>query len=295
MVDSAVEYARTHKGESLRQLEEFLRIPSVSAQPEHAKDIERAAQWVADAMRAAGLENVQVLPTGGNPVVYSEWLKKPGAPTVLVYGHYDVQPAEPLELWHSPPWEPTIRDGKLFARGATDDKGQMFCHIKGVEAHLRTTNELPVNVKFLIEGEEEVGSKNLDRFIETHRELLKSDVVLISDSSMWDEEHPSIVYSLRGLDYFYVDAKTASSDLHSGTFGGAAPNAVEWLVKLIAAAKDPVTGRVLIPGFYDDVAVSPKERKALARLPFSEKAYRKELGLSKLFVEKGWTAVEANS
>ncbi|HVL48814.1 MAG TPA: dipeptidase [Candidatus Thermoplasmatota archaeon] len=295
-----VAHARARRETSLAELFELLRIPSVSAQPERAKDMERAATWVADAMRRAGLENVEVVPTGardarGHPWIYGDWLHAEGAPTVLVYGHYDVQPAEPLELWHSPAFEPTVRDGKVYARGATDDKGQMFTHIKGVEAHLAANGRLPVNVKFMIEGEEEVGSRNLEQAVRDHAKRLAADVVLISDSSMWDEKHPSIVYSLRGLAYFYVTARGAAGDLHSGTFGGAVPNAVEWLAKLLAAAKDPKTGRVLIPGFYEGAEVDADERKALAKLPFNEAKYRRSLGLGKLFVEKGWTPIEATT
>ncbi len=300
-MDEVVAFARENREKALAELKDLLRIPSVSAKPEHAEDMRRGAAWVADAMRVAGIENVAVLPTGsaadpGHPVVYGDWLRAgAGKPTVLVYGHYDVQPGEPFELWSSPPFEPTERDGKLFARGATDDKGQMFCHVKAVEAWMRSTGGLPVNVKFLIEGEEEVGSKHLEDFIGANRERLAADCVLISDSAMWDEEHPSIVYSLRGLCYFYVDAKGAKSDLHSGTYGGAAPNAVEWLAKLLASAKDERTGKVLIPGFYEGADVARAERKALARLPFSEKAYKKELGVRALFGEKGWTPMEATT
>ncbi len=293
--ESVLAYIRQYREEHLEQLKELLRIPSVSAKLESKPDVERAAKWVGDAISKAGLENVAVMPTGGHPVIYGDWLHAKGAKTILVYGHYDVQPPEPLELWESPPFSPTIRDGKLYARGATDDKGQMFCHIKAVQAHLQTRKRLPVNVKFLVEGEEEVGSENLDRFIEEHKSMLRADVVLISDSAMWDKQHPSIVYSLRGLAYFQVDARGARSDLHSGSFGGAAPNAVEWLAKLLASVKDPRTGRVLMRGFYDDVTLTKPERRALGKLPFNEREYKKGLGLRSLYVEKGFSVVEATT
>ncbi len=293
-MESVLPYIRQHREEHLEQLKELLRIPSVSTKPESKPDVERAAKWVADSLSKAGLENVALMSTGGHPVIYGDWLHAKGSKTILVYGHYDVQPPEPLELWDSPPFFPTVRDGKLYARGATDDKGQMFCHIKAVQAHLQA-KRLPVNVKFLIEGEEEVGSENLDRFIEEHKSMLRADVVLISDSAMWDEQHPSIVYSLRGLAYFQVDARGARSDLHSGSFGGAAPNAVEWLAKLVASAKDPQTGRVLIRGFYDDVKLTKPERRALGKLPFNEREYKKSLGLRWLYVERGFSVVEATT
>jgi acetylornithine deacetylase/succinyl-diaminopimelate desuccinylase-like protein len=301
VIEDVVRYVRENRENALEELKEFLRIPSVSTKPENRGDVRRAAEWVADALNAAGLENVSVLPTGtgedpGHPVVVADWLHAGrDAPTVLVYGHYDVQPGEPLDLWESPPFEPTVRDGKLYARGATDDKGQMYCHVKSVAAHLAVTGELPVNVKFLIEGEEEMGSPHLHAFVKDQRQRLKADAVIVSDTAMWDEDHPSIVYSLRGLNYFYVTARTAESDLHSGTFGGAAPNAVEWLAKLIAAVKHPRTGKVTFPGFYEDVKVSRKERDALGKLPFNETAYKREVGVDGLFTEKGWTPLEATS
>ncbi|HWG90670.1 MAG TPA: dipeptidase [Candidatus Thermoplasmatota archaeon] len=286
------EYLDANRGKHLEELKELLRIPSVSAQPKHAEDMTRGANWVAEALRRAGMARVEVMPTGGHPLVYAEWLNAPGKPTVLVYGHYDVQPPEPLELWTSPPFEPTERGGKLYARGATDDKGQIFAHIKGVEALMATEGALPVNVKFLIEGEEEVGSENLERFVRMHREMLRADVVAISDTAMWDEKTPAITYSLRGLVYYQVDVKGAKGDQHSGTFGGAIKNPIEALVELLDGMKDNKTGKITIPGFYDDVDVSSAERKALAKLPHSDRQYAKELGVKTLWGEQGWSTVE---
>jgi len=291
--DPVMAYAKAHEERHLAELFDLLRIPSVSAQPaKHGKDIERAAEFLADAMRDAGLENVRLVPTGGNPIVYGDWLHAPGAPTILCYGHYDVQPPEPLELWDSPPFEPTIRDGKIYARGATDDKGQMFTHIKAVQGVLATAGALPVNVKFLIEGEEEVGSENLERFIRANLDLLACDVVAISDSSMFDERHPAITYSLRGLVYYQIDVQGPKRDLHSGTFGGGIKNPIEALVEILDGMKDNKTGKITIPGFYDDVDITPAERKALAKLPFKERAYAKELGVPMVWGEKGWTTLE---
>ncbi|HEX2021347.1 MAG TPA: dipeptidase [Candidatus Thermoplasmatota archaeon] len=291
-----VEHARANQERHLSELFEFLRIPSVSAQPsKHQKDVERAAQFVADAMRGAGLENVELIPTPGNPLVYGDWLHAPGAPTVLVYGHYDVQPPEPLDLWDSPPFEPTVRDGKIYARGATDDKGQMYAHVKGVEAHLRTTGKLPVNVKFLIEGEEEVGSKNLHPAIERERARLGCDVVLVSDTAMKAMGQPAITYSLRGLIYFQVDVVGPKSDLHSGTWGGSLANPNEALVQALAKMKDAKTGKVKIPGFYDGIKVDRKEREAIKKSGYPDSYYKKEMALKALWGEKGWSAAERTS
>ena len=294
--DAVVAYARANRERHLNELFEFLRIPSVSAQPaKHGKDVERAAEFVADACREAGLENVELIQTPGNPIVYADWLHAPDAPTVLVYGHYDVQPAEPFDLWTSPPFEPTIRDGKLFARGATDDKGQMYAHVKSVEAHLKTMGRLPVNVKFLIEGEEEVGSKNLTPAILAHKERLGCDVVLVSDTAMKSEKEPAITYSLRGLIYFQVDVTGPNSDLHSGTWGGALANPNEALVQALAKMKDPKTGKVKIPGFYHGIKVTKADREAVAKSGFPDSHYKKSLGMKAVWGEKGWSAAERTS
>ncbi|HUR69569.1 MAG TPA: dipeptidase [Candidatus Thermoplasmatota archaeon] len=294
--DAALAYAKANEKRNLDQLFELLRIPSVSAQPaKHGKDIERAANFIAASLREAGVENVKLIQTPGNPLVYGEWLHAPGAPTVLCYGHYDVQPPEPLELWQSPPFEPTVRDGKIFARGSTDDKGQMYTHVKAVEAHLKGGGALPVNVKFLIEGEEEVGSKNLDAAIERMRKELACDVVLVSDTAMKSMEQPAITYSLRGLIYFQVDITGPNSDLHSGTYGGSLANPAETLVQMLAKMKDAKTGKVQIPGFYKGVNVTRSERSAIAKSGFKDAEYKKTLGLKALWGEKGFSAAERTS
>jgi acetylornithine deacetylase/succinyl-diaminopimelate desuccinylase-like protein len=294
--DAALAYAKAHEKRNLDQLFELLRIPSVSAQPaKHGKDIERAAEFIASAMREAGLENVTLVPTPGNPLVYADWLHAPGAPTVLCYGHYDVQPPEPVELWTSPPFEPTVRDGKIYARGATDDKGQMYTHIKAVEAHLKGGQALPVNVKFLIEGEEEVGSKNLDDAIERMKSVLSCDVVLVSDTAMKGMDAPAITYSLRGLIYFQVDVTGPNSDLHSGTYGGSLANPAEALVQMLAKMKDVKTGKVLIPGFYSGIKLTKDERAAVAKSGFKDAEYKKQLGIKALWGEKGFSAAERTS
>ncbi|MEA3199725.1 MAG: hypothetical protein QOE90_1153 [Thermoplasmata archaeon] len=295
--DAVVSYVRANEQRNLQQLVDLLRIPSVSAQPaKHGKDVERCAHFVADALREAGMENVQLVPTPGNPIVYADWLHAgAGAPTVLVYGHYDVQPPEPLDLWTSPPFEPTVRDGKLFARGATDDKGQMYAHVKAVEAHLKTGGKLPVNVKFFIEGEEEVGSKNLDPAIEKWREKLACDVVLVSDTAMKGEGQPAITYSLRGLIYFQVDIIGPKSDLHSGTWGGSLANPNEALVQALAKMKDAKTGKVKIPGFYDGIKITKDDRAAVKKSGYADSYYKKEMAIKALWGEKGWSAAERTS
>jgi acetylornithine deacetylase/succinyl-diaminopimelate desuccinylase-like protein len=235
---------------------------------------------------------VRVADTPGHPIVYGEWTDAPGMPTVLIYGHYDVQPVDPLDQWTSPPFEATVRDNELFARGAADDKGQLFAHLKAIEAHLRQTGTLPVNVKILLEGEEEVGSPNLDPFIRQNRDLLSADVVVISDTPMIERGVPSICYGLRGLSYFQIDLRGSKSDLHSGSFGGAVANPAFVLAQVLAQMKDR-SGHVKIPGFYDDVlAVTDEERAEIRRLPFNETQYRLDLGAPRLFGESGFTTLE---
>ena len=219
-LNNIVDYINVHRDRYVDELKQFLAIPSVSALPEHSGDVRRAAEWTADALRTAGMQNVRLMDTPGNPIVYGEWLNAPGKPTILFYGHYDVQPVDPVNLWTTPPFEPTVRDGDLFARGAADDKGQVFMHIKAIEAYRKQTANLPVNIKFFIEGEEEVGSVHLDDFVRDHKTDLSADVVVISDTSMFDRGVPSITYSLRGLAYFQIDVRGTKSDLHSGVFGG---------------------------------------------------------------------------
>jgi acetylornithine deacetylase/succinyl-diaminopimelate desuccinylase-like protein len=254
--------------------------------------MQRAAEWLLEQMRGMGLEHVEIFPTGGHPVVYADWLHAPGKPTVLIYGHYDVQPAEPLELWTTGAFDPTVRNGELYARGAVDDKGQVFMHLKALEAHFKTAGRLPVNVRLLIEGEEEIGSPNLDAFIAKHKDMLRADVVVISDTAMIGKDAPGITVGLRGLVYFQIDVEAAKSDLHSGGFGGSVENPAMALAQLLAKLKDR-NGRITVPGFYDDVRKLPAdERRALARLPFSEKKFQKDLGVPALFGEKGFTTLE---
>jgi acetylornithine deacetylase/succinyl-diaminopimelate desuccinylase-like protein len=273
------------------ELFQFLRIPSVSARSEHNADTARAADWFADSLRKVGLQ-ATVHPTAGHPVVVGEWRGAPGAPTVLVYGHYDVQPPEPLELWHSPPFEPTTREGKIFARGSVDDKGQLFLHAKALEAHLTVRGSLPLNVIVLAEGEEEIGSPNLTPFVEGHAELLHANAVVISDSSMFAPGLPSILSSLRGLAYFQIDVQGPTTDLHSGSYGGAVTNPATALARIIATFHDD-RGHVAIPGFYDRVRDwTPEERAQVRALPFDEETFRHETGAPALNGEHGFTTLE---
>lgn len=271
----------------VRELMELLRIPSVSALTEHKPDVRRCAHWLAEHMRSIGLENVAVMETHGNPVVYGDWLHAPGAPTALVYGHYDVQPVDPLDEWERPPFEPAVHDGTLFARGANDDKGQLFMHLKVVEGYLRDGGTLPLNLKFLIEGEEEVGSENLDGFIEGSLELLAADVAVISDTAMFARGVPSITYGLRGIAYLQVDVTGPEVDLHSGTFGGAVANPALVLCELLASLKDS-EDRVTIPSFYDRVrALRDDERQAWGRLEWDEQKFKDEAALPENLALRG--------
>src|SRR6187401_2658745 len=291
-MNNIVDFINVHRDRYVDELKQFLAIPSISALPEHAGDVRRAAEWTADALRAAGMENVRLMDTPGNPIVYGEWLNAPGKPTILFYGHYDVQPVDPLNLWTSPPFEATVRDGELYARGAVDDKGQVFMHIKAIEAFMKQAGSLPVNIKFFIEGEEEVGSVHLDDFVRDHKQDLSADVVVVSDTPMFDRGVPSITYGLRGLSYFQIDLRGTKSDLHSGAFGGAVANPAIVLSQILAQMKDR-GGRIKIPGFYDDVRpLSDEERKAWESLPFNERKYKKDLGAPKLFGESGYTTLE---
>ena len=287
-----LDYIESHRNENLSELKEFLRIPSVSTKSEHKPDIERAAQWVADRLRDAGFPVVEIIPTKMHPLVYAESLQAPGKPTVLFYGHYDVQPAEPLNLWTSPAFEPAERGGNLFGRGTADDKGQVHIHLKALAALKNAEGKLPVNLKVIIEGEEEVGSVNLWDFVSTHRDRLKADALVVSDTSMLARGVPSITYGLRGLNYYQIEIAAAAQDLHSGVFGGAVPNPITILAEMIAGLHDK-NFRVTVPGFYGDVAtVSAKERKALNSLPWKESEFRKTVGAPALCGEKGFTTVE---
>ncbi len=289
---NVIDFVHSHRDRYISELKEFLAIPSISALPDRAADVARCAEWTADEMRRIGLEGVEAIATPGHPVVYGEWCHATGAPTVLFYGHYDVQPVDPVDLWESPPFEATVREGELYARGAADDKGQVFMHFKAIEAHLKTTGRLPVNIKVVIEGEEEIGSVNLDRFVRDHRSRLAADVIVISDSAMFDRGVPSICYGLRGLVYYQIDLRGTTSDLHSGIFGGAVANPAMVLAQVLAQMKDR-GGRIRIPGFYDRVRpLSDEERAAWAALPFNEKKYRKDLGAPRLAGESGYSVLE---
>jgi acetylornithine deacetylase/succinyl-diaminopimelate desuccinylase-like protein/glyoxylase-like metal-dependent hydrolase (beta-lactamase superfamily II) len=291
-MDNVIDFINVNRDRYLDELKALLAIPSISALPAHASDVKRCADWCAGEMRRIGLQNVRLIETPGYPVVYGDWLGAPGAPTILFYGHYDVQPVDPLELWESPPFEATIRDGEIYARGSADDKGQVFMHFKAVEAHLTQNGRLPVNIKFILEGEEEVGSANLDDFVRAHRADLAADVVVISDSPMFARGVPSICYGLRGLVYFQIDLRGSSTDLHSGSFGGAVANPAFVLAQMIAQMKDR-GGRIRVPGFYDDVVpLKDEERQAWASLPFNEKKYRKDFGIPKVFGETDYTTLE---
>ena len=290
---SVTDYLQQNREKSLAELNEWLSVPSVSAKSEHKADTARAAEWLAERMREAGLTTVEVIPTAGHPVVLGEWRGAPaGAPTLLLYGHYDVQPAEPLDEWHTPPFEPTVRDGKLFARGSVDDKGQVYLHLKAVQAHLAGGGSLPVNVVFLVEGEEEVGSPNLGTFLRANRERLACDAIMISDTTMFAPGLPSITNGLRGLAYMEVRVQGPSTDLHSGAYGGAVVNPANALARIISRLHDD-QGRVTIPGFYDRVRdLTDEERKGIAGLPFEEEGLRKEVGSPKLGGEAGYGPLE---
>jgi acetylornithine deacetylase/succinyl-diaminopimelate desuccinylase-like protein len=285
-------YAEANKERYLAELRELLAIPSISTSKEHVGELRRCADWVAGHLRDVGMENVRIMPTPGHPVVYADWLHAPGKPTVLLYGHYDVQPPDPVELWTTPPFEATIRNGNIYARGSADDKGQIFIHMKAIEAYLRNVGSLPINLKILFEGEEEIGSEHLDSFVRQNKEMLKSDLVLISDSSMFAKGVPSICYGLRGLAYMQVDLVGPNKDLHSGSFGGTVHNPIQALSEIIASLHDR-NGRVTIPGFYDDVrALSARERAAFKKLPWSDAKYAKGLGVKQLYGEKGFSTLE---
>src|ERR1700690_593337 len=286
------EYIDSKREEHLNELFEFLRIPSVSAQTEHKQAIEHAAKWVADRLRAVGLENVEIVPTKMHPLVYGESLKAPGKPTVLFYGHYDVQPAEPLDLWTSPAFEPTVRGGNLYGRGTADDKGQVHIHIRALDAILKTAGKLPINLKVMIEGEEEVGSVSLWEFVNKNKTRLKADALVVSDTGMLARGVPSITYGLRGLNYYQIEITGPAQDLHSGIFGGAVPNPITILCELFAKLHDK-NMRVAIPGFYDDIAkLSSAERKALNSLPWKASEFKKTVGPPGLSGEKGCSIVE---
>ncbi|WP_080904532.1 dipeptidase [Parabacteroides sp. Marseille-P3160] len=291
---SVKEYIQAHQGRFLEELFSLIRIPSVSAKQEHKPDMQACADRWVEILLSSGVDRAVCMPTVGNPVVYGERHYSPDAKTVLVYGHYDVMPPEPLELWKSDPFEPVVRDGRIWARGADDDKGQSMMQVKGFETAIRE-NLLHCNVKFLLEGEEEIGSTSLEAFCESNKDLLKADLILVSDTSMVSADTPSLTTGLRGLAYWEVEVTGPNRDLHSGHFGGAVANPINVLCKLMADLTD-ADGRITIPGFYEDVEeLSPAEREMIARIPFDEAKYKQSIGVDALFGEKGYSTLERNS
>lgn len=293
MPNAIENYVRSHEERLLEELKTFLRIPSISTLPEHKPDVERAAQFTADALKNAGMEGVEILPTAGHPLVYGEWLHAAGKPTVLLYGHYDVQPPDPLELWETAPFEPAVRNGNIYARGAADDKGQFYMHIKAVEALRELHGTLPVNIKFLIEGEEEIGGASISKFVPQNRSKLTADVALVSDTALYAEGVPTLCIGLRGLVYTELEATGPMRDLHSGLYGGVSPNPVFALIELLSKAKNS-SGRIEVPGFYDDVTPpAAAELESWSTLPFSETdLLGKEIGATSLTGEREFTALE---
>lgn len=276
----------------LDSLQEFLRIPSISALPEHIPDAQRAAEWLADALRSAGVEHVAVEPTSGHPVVYGDWLHAEGAPTLIVYGHYDVQPVDPLDEWTSPPFEPIIEGDRLLARGAADDKGQIHAHVVAATALLATRGRFPINVKYVFEGDEESSAAPLEGWLTANQARLEADAAIISDTGFFDGNIPAITVGLRGLMYAQIDVTLGAVDLHSGSYGGAVHNPAMALAQIVATLKGP-DGRIRVPGFYDDVVeLTERERAAMAELPFDEEAYRSAVGVSALVGEAGYTTLE---
>lgn len=285
-------YFAEHREEHLNELMEFLRIPSISSLSEHKGDIQNAAQWLSNAFEKLNLENISITQTAGHPVVYADWLHAEGKPTILFYGHYDVQPVDPLNLWESEPFDPTIRDNKLFARGASDDKGQVFMHLKMIEALFATTGTLPVNVKFIYEGEEEIGSPNLPAFVEEHKEKLAADLILISDTGLYGPGKPAVCYGLRGLTGIQIDIRGSKGDLHSGLYGGGVQNAIHALAEILASFRDE-HGTIQVEGFYDKVLpLTEEEREAYRALGFDEESVKDEVGVKELFGEAGYSYLE---
>jgi len=285
-------YLIQHRERFLKELMEFLRFPSISALPAHMADVQRAAQWLEARLKAAGIEGVRIMETGGHPVVYGDWLHALGKPTLLIYGHFDTQPVDPLNLWDHPPFEPIIKDDRIYARGATDDKGNLFIPLIVVEAMLKTSGRLPVNLKFLFEGQEEIGSPQLPDFIATHKDHLSCDMVLSSDGGQWDEDRPALVLGTRGLATVFIDVQGPDHDLHSGTYGGTIVNPIHALVQILDSMRDP-DGRIKVDGFYDDVRLlSAEERAQMSQVPFVEAEYLRETGSNSLFGEPGFTTYE---
>lgn len=291
--NAAIQYARNNTERFHLELEELLRIPSLSGDPAHAEDVQRAAQWLADHLKGLGLQNAMVMPNKGHPVVYADWLEAgPDKPTVLVYGHYDVVPAAVEDGWDTPPFEPVVKDGKIYARGATDDKGQLFIHVKAIESYLAANGTAPVNLKFLLEGEEEIASPNLTPFLKEHLELLRADVCLISDSSMRVIEEPAITHSLRGMAYIEIELEGPKEDLHSGFWGGATHNPALALVEILGKLYNP-DHTIAVPGFYDDVVpLTPEERQMIAKNPLTEEQFKQATGVPAMWGEEDYSIRE---
>ena len=285
-------YLDQHKAQYQSEYFDLLRIPSISALPENASEVQRAAEWVARRLRTAGVENVEVLATGGHPVVYGDWLHAPGKPTILLYGHFDVQPVDPLDLWITPPFEPTLRDGRVYARGASDMKGNLICTVAGVEALLQTKGRLPVNVKYFLEGQEEIGSPQIPAFLAAQRERFACDAAISADGGQFAENQPEIPLAGRGLAGVQLDLRGASSDLHSGLYGGTVQNPIHALVELLGSLRG-ADGHILVEGFYDDVLpISAEDRALIAAIPFEEATYKQGIGVSELFGEAGYSPLE---
>ena len=278
--------------ERLEEFKAFLRIPTIGVLPEHDDDVRAGAEWIAERMREIGLEHVEVSPTGGHPVVYADWLHAEGAPTVVVYAHYDVQPTDPLELWVRPPFEPRVENGRIYGRGVADDKGQVHLHLWAAKAWMKSDGRLPLNIRYVIEGEEEAGSPNFEAWLKANTERLGGDIVVVTDTGFYEGNHPALTVSLRGNTYFQLDVTGPSQDLHSGGFGGMVQNPANALVRILASLRDG-EGRVMVPGFYDEAPVlSEAEREEFARLPFDEAAFAGEIGVSQLFGEPGYSPLE---
>ncbi len=291
-MEKAVDYIRQNFTGYVEEMKEYLRIPSISALPENKADVDKCADFLVAKLKSAGLKNAEKIPTEGHPLVYAEWMEAKGKPTILIYGHYDVQPVDPLDQWTNPPFDPVVKDNVIYARGTSDDKGQNFIHIKSVEALLKTYGTLPVNVKFILEGEEEVGSENLTKFLSKNKKMLECNAVLISDTSLYDEGIPTITYGLRGLLYTEIEITGPNRDLHSGSMGGAFANPIIELANLIAKLKDK-KGKITIPNFYQDVIpLTRKERANFDRLKFNDKKFAKEYGVKELKGEDGFSTLE---
>ncbi len=291
-IEAVEAYLEQTKDERLEDFIEFLEIETIGSLPQHAAEMARGAEWIAQKMRDIGLENVEVSPTGGNPVVYADWLHAEGAPTVVVYAHYDVQPVDPLELWVRPPFEPRVEDGRIYARGAADDKGQVHLHLWAARAWMQTEGRLPVNIRYVFEGEEEEGSPNFEAWLRANTERLGGDLVVVTDTGFYEGNHPALTVSLRGNTYFQIDVTGPSQDLHSGGFGGMVQNPANALIRIMASLRD-AEGRVTVPGFYDEAPVlSDEERAEFARLPFDEAEFAGGIGVSTLFGEPEYSPLE---